>query len=159
MLDAIDHSARAALTPVEVFSGRILDVCGLFNVAPPPGAMSCPAMFRSTSLAGWTSRISGRTHRMCTEHAKTRDETPETTFFLLLQREGSGFLEQADRSYWTSPCDMFLVDSANECRFNFQGKYALQMSIHLPRDEMIRRFGRRIRRGLAIEGLTRWPLR
>ena len=75
---------------------------------------------------------------------------PGNHFFLILQQHGRSHLSQGDVSTWSNPGDMFVVDSTRESVFRYLGRYSLQLSVHLPRDEMCHRFGKRIYGGLAI---------
>ena len=77
---------------------------------------------------------------------------PGNHFFLILQQRGRAQFIQGDSATWAEPGDMFVVDSTQESTFFYGGEQSLQISVHLPREEMCHRFGQRIFGGLAIEG-------
>jgi len=78
---------------------------------------------------------------------------PGEHFFLILQREGCAHLSQGGNCAWVKPGDMFLVDATQPSQFNYTGDYSLQLSVHLPREEMLCRFGRRMVGGQKIDRL------
>lgn len=77
---------------------------------------------------------------------------PGNHYFLILQHRGQAQLIQNDVVTLARPGDMFVVDSTRESQFHYGGKPSQQISVHLPREEMVHRFGRRIHGGMAIDG-------
>ncbi|MEL6794487.1 MAG: helix-turn-helix domain-containing protein, partial [Pseudomonadota bacterium] len=78
-------------------------------------------------------------------------EDPGDHYFLVLQERGSARMCQGDQAAPLASGDMFIVDSTRESAFLYGPEPSLQLSVHLPREEMRRRFGWRLTGGVAIE--------
>lgn len=59
-------------------------------------------------------------------------------------------MAQDGRAAVLNPGDMVLIDSAKPSEFIFSGSYSQQLSLHLPRVEMNRRFNNMITAGVSI---------
>ncbi|CUH82259.1 transcriptional regulator, AraC family [Tropicibacter naphthalenivorans] len=68
--------------------------------------------------------------------------TPSDNFFLIVQEEGSAFMKQHSTTRMMKPGDLILIDSAHTSEFTFFGNFSRQLSLHLPRVEMVERFGK-----------------
>jgi AraC family transcriptional regulator, positive regulator of tynA and feaB len=59
-------------------------------------------------------------------------------------------MAQGESAHMLSPGDIMLIDSARPSEFTFFGHYGRQLSVHLPRAEMSRRFNHDIKTGLFL---------
>ncbi len=136
--------------PIGVVSQRLLDVCGEFAVHPVAGrdwvtgnvvkGQRCGIEFAAVGLD--VQRV-GRSSK-----AIRRDQGEN--FFLIMQERGSAVMAQEGRAAVLNPGDMVLIDSAKPSEFIFSGSYSQQLSLHLPRVEMNRRFASMTTAGVAI---------
>ena len=136
--------------PVGVVSQRLVDVCGEFAVHPVAGrdwvtgnvvkGQRCGIEFAAVGLD--VQRV-GRSSK-----AIRRDQSEN--FFLIMQERGSAVMAQDGRAAVLNPGDMVLIDSAKPSEFIFSGSYSQQLSLHLPRVEMNRRFASMTTAGVSI---------
>ncbi len=144
-------SFQLARRPIEVFQNDLQGVCGSFDLYAKTrddvqGHLSV-AKFGGLELA----RVGVDVDHVNRRAANIRRD-PGNHFFLILQHQGLAQLIQGDVATWAKPGDMFVVDSTKESTFFYGGEASLQISLHLPRDEMFHRFGKRIYGGLSIDG-------
>jgi AraC-like DNA-binding protein len=59
-------------------------------------------------------------------------------------------MSQGGRDTWLKPGDMFVTDATQPSEFYYGGQYSEQISLHLPRADILHRFGSRIKGGLSI---------
>lgn len=146
-------SIQPSLYPVDAFSTDLKSVCGCFNVEPPAKERDRLSAHLSVEQTGGLdlARVGLDADLVHRGQADIRRD-PGEHFFLILQQVGRAHLSQGDVSTWAEPGDMFVVDAAAPSTFRYDGNYALQLSVHLPREEMLHRFGRRIYGGLEITG-------
>ncbi|KTQ84176.1 hypothetical protein NS226_21915 [Aureimonas ureilytica] len=148
--------ALLALEPqrqsVDTLQAEIRRVCGLFTIEPRPGdggaltggvATGRIDRFESAVVAVDGERIA-RDKRLVAED-------PGQHLFLVLQRSGRCRMEQQGVSTPMRPGDLYLADSAFPSVFHYDGAPSRQISLHLPREEMIHRFGRSCTGGVAID--------
>ena len=137
--------------PIDAFCSDLKSVCGAFNV-DPYGRNTLNAHLSVEQPGGMElARVGLNADRVHRGEVDIRRD-PGEHFFLILQQVGRSHLSQGDVSTWADPGDMFVVDAASPSTFQYEGQYSLQLSVHLPRDEMIHRFGKRIYGGLEIAG-------
>lgn len=144
-IEPVDYS-------VDAFRSDLKSVCGDFNVEPHRQARDMMHAHLSVEQVGRLDLARVGLNADLVQRDKTdirRD--PGEHFFLILQQAGCAHLSQGDMSTWANPGDMFVVDAARPSRFRYQGQYSMQLSVHLPRDEMLHRFGQRIYGGLDID--------
>ncbi|WP_306141672.1 helix-turn-helix domain-containing protein [Roseibium sp. MMSF_3412] len=143
---------RARSQPVEELTGHIRNICGDFEIEPPDpcsghvnGDVSIMSVSRfETAIVSLNAKRVLRDKRMI-----KRD--PGEHLFLVIQDKGNCWIHQNDTSVHLAPGDMYLVDSAHSSEFVYNGVDARQVSIHLPRSEMLHRFGAICTGGIAID--------
>ncbi|SFP23361.1 helix-turn-helix domain-containing protein [Tranquillimonas alkanivorans] len=143
---------RAHPKPVEDFARDVQAICGQFCVEP--------AAQRRGLVAGAASRIqvsrfetaivSLDAQKVARDQRMIRSD-PGDHLFLLVQDKGMCRIHQAGKAHVLSPGDMYLVDSARPSEFVYDGANSRQVSIHLPRDELMHRFGPVCTGGLEID--------
>ncbi|MET1412252.1 helix-turn-helix domain-containing protein [Roseibium sp. HPY-6] len=144
--------AHTRLQSVDEMTCDIRKVCGHFELEPTEhssghikGDVSTISVSRfETAIVSLNAKRVLRDKRMI-----KRD--PGENLFLLIQDKGNCWIHQNETSVQLTPGDMYLVDSAHSSEFVYNGADARQVSIHLPRAEMMHRFGKICTGGIAID--------
>lgn len=146
-------SVQPDIYPVDAFRADLRSVCGSFNVEPNALARDRLNAHLSVEQAGGLdlARVGLNADLVHRGQMDVRRD-PGEHFFLILQQVGRARLSQGEVSTWANPGDMFVVDAAKPSTFLYEAQYSLQLSVHLPREEMLHRFGQRIYGGLEITG-------
>ncbi|MYA88709.1 MAG: helix-turn-helix domain-containing protein [Boseongicola sp. SB0662_bin_57] len=104
----------------------------------------------ATEIAGVeTALVASNLQRVLRTSRNIREDHNENCF-LILQRSGRALMIQEDRHSMIMPGDMVLIDSAFPSEFVFFRDRSEQVSLHLPRQELMDRFGKAFEPGLAI---------
>lgn len=137
--------------PVEMLEAAIRKVCGAFDLEPAgrsgvvDGGVSTRRLgLFDTALVTLDDATIARTPRAIRQD-------PGEYFFLLVQEKGHSRVGQGGTIADLRPGDMFVVDSVQPSRFDYGGEQSCQLSIHIPRSEMIHRFGNTASGGLIIQ--------
>lgn len=143
-------TTRFALFETEVFQSNLNAICGAFDVQ---AGRTVAGSLAVSHCGGLDIAQVGLNAPSVVRTAANIRQDPGNHFFLIMQQSGRAYLSQNGTSATVKPGDLFLVDSARECQFHYCAKEtSLQLSLHLPRDEMTHRFGQRIYGGMAIDG-------
>lgn len=135
---------------VDVFSQELELVCGSFEVSARPKAEQLAGVVCARQCGGLDIAQIGIDAQKVTRSRRNIKHDPGDHFFLILQHQGSANILQSDTETCLNPGDMCIVDSTLPSRFQFEQGYSAQVSVHLPRNEMVNRFGRRIEGGIEI---------
>ncbi|TIX91557.1 helix-turn-helix domain-containing protein [Rhizobium sp. P44RR-XXIV] len=137
--------------PVEVLEAEIRRICGAFTLEPtlPSGIVAGDVATRRMGLFE-TAIVALDDSDHVERSVKAIRRDPGEHFFLLIQDAGHCRVEQNGRITDLDPGDMLLVDSVRPSRFSYGGVRSSQVSIHLPRDEMVHRFGNSCAGGVSI---------
>jgi AraC-like DNA-binding protein len=139
--------------PVDLFQSRLHGICGSFDVMPTRQRRETVSGHLSVAhLGGLDVAQVGLDVERVSRGTSNIQRDPGNHFFLILQQRGRAQLIQGDAALWAEPGDMFVVDATRQSTFVYGGEQSLQLSVHLPREEMCHRFGHRIFGGLTIEG-------
>ncbi|MDT0684244.1 helix-turn-helix domain-containing protein [Roseicyclus sp. F158] len=143
---------HARQRPVEEFSSTIRAICGNFGIEPSLRGQGLVAGTASRlHLSRFeTAVVSCDAERVMRDARMIRDD-PGGHLFLIVQDKGTCRIHQSGKSHLLEPGDMFLVDSAQPSDFVYAGQHARQVSLHLPREEMLHRFGPACTGGLGID--------
>ncbi|MBW9117956.1 helix-turn-helix domain-containing protein [Rhizobium cauense] len=137
--------------PVEVLEAQIRRVCGAFTLEPSRSSGVVAGDVATRRIGLFETAIVGLD---ASDHVERGNrairQDPGEHFFLLIQDVGHCRVEQNDRVAELAPGDMFLVDSVRPSRFSYGGTRSSQVSIHLPRLEMVHRFGQTCTGGISI---------
>ncbi|EPE94940.1 helix-turn-helix domain-containing protein [Rhizobium grahamii] len=137
--------------PVEILQAEIRKVCGAFDLEPMRGTGVVAGDVATRRIGLFDTAIVGLDASSHVERgAKAIRQDPGEHFFLLIQDSGQCRVEQNGCTADLMPGDMFLVDSVKPSRFLYGGARSSQVSIHLPRDEMVHRFGDTCAGGVPI---------
>lgn len=139
--------------PLETFRSDLQGICGSFDLHPTHVERDLVQGHLSVEHHGGLdiARVGLDVEHVTRDPQNIRQD-PGNHFFLILQHRGRAHLIQGDVATWIEPGDMFVVDSTQDSQFIYGGESSLQISVHLPREEMCHRFGQRIYGGLAIQG-------
>ncbi|NTF43376.1 AraC family transcriptional regulator [Rhizobium sp. AC27/96] len=137
--------------PVEVLEAEIRRICGAFTLEPTlsSGIVAGDVATRRMGLFE-TAIVALDDSEHVERSVKAIRRDPGEHFFLLIQDAGHCRVEQNGRITDLDPGDMLLVDSVRPSRFSYGGVRSSQVSIHLPRDEMVHRFGNSCAGGVSI---------
>ncbi|WP_267555089.1 helix-turn-helix domain-containing protein [Rhizobium rhizogenes] len=137
--------------PVEVLEAEIRRICGAFTLEPTlsSGIVAGDVATRRMGLFE-TAIVALDDSEHVERSVKAIRRDPGEHFFLLIQDAGHCRVEQNGRITDLDPGDMLLVDSVRPSRFSYGGVRSSQVSIHLPRDEMVHRFGNGCAGGVSI---------
>ncbi|MBB6486141.1 helix-turn-helix domain-containing protein [Rhizobium lusitanum] len=137
--------------PVEVLEAEIRRICGAFTLEPTLSSGIVAGDVATRRMGLFETAIVGLDASKHVERgAKAIRQDPGEHFFLLVQDTGQCSVEQNGRVADLEPGDMFLVDSVRPSRFLYRGIRSSQVSIHLPRNEMVHRFGEACTGGVSI---------
>ncbi|WP_325894283.1 helix-turn-helix domain-containing protein [Grimontia sp. NTOU-MAR1] len=78
-------------------------------------------------------------------------QDPGDHLYMLVQDEGRCVVEQNHKQHTLLPGNIYVVDSTQPSRFILNGNASRQISIHLPREEMLHRYGKAITGGVMVE--------
>jgi AraC family transcriptional regulator, positive regulator of tynA and feaB len=141
---------ESTIMPVLKFQEDLLQACGSFSAEPTKGQHQVHGQVILDRRAGIEmAHVAKNLHRIRRSTADCRRD-PAENYFLIIQEEGSALMAQGESAHMLSPGDMMLIDSARPSDFTFFGLYGRQLSVHLPRAEMSRRFNHDIRTGLFL---------
>ncbi len=136
--------------PAEQFGAELKQICGCFDVEPTNSLDQIAGHISSRSKAGLDFAFVGQNANTVHRRGRNIRQDPGNHFFLVVQDRGVSRMSQADTIVDMEPGDMFLVDSTQASSFHCDNGPSMQVSLHLPRDEMLHRFGKRIKGGISI---------
>lgn len=138
-------------SPVEVLESEIRKICGAFELEPMQGDGLAAGDVTLRHMDYLDAAVVALDARHVRRSAQSIQQDPGEHLFLLIQDEGHCRVEQGGHSIELAPGDMFLVDSVKPSTFVYGGRRSNQVSLHLPRDEMLHRFGFACTGGVAID--------
>ncbi len=136
--------------PVEILEAEIRRVCGSFNLEPMRRTGVVNGDVTTRRIGPFDTAIVALDASEVARSPRAIRQDPGEYFFLLVQDAGQCRIEQGDHVAELSPGDMFLVDSVKPSTFLYRGERSNQVSLHIPRDEVMHRFGNACAGGLAI---------
>lgn len=135
---------------VELLQAEIRKTCGAFDLEPMTRAGVMAGDVATRRVGFFDTAIVALDARHVQRGARAIRQDPGEHLFLLIQDEGHCRVEQGERSTDLAIGDMFLVDSVKPSSFVYDGARSNQISIHMPREEMLHRFGQACTGGVAI---------
>lgn len=145
----LTHLSTSSL-PVEQFRSDLHGICGAFQVHPAAGRNHVRGAVVHESRGGFEfAHVAKDAQSIRRDRGDiTRDSAEH--FFLIVQEEGRALMSQRESVRMLCPGDLMLIDSAEPSEFTFFGNYSRQLSVHMPRTELKRRFGDALRGGLFM---------
>lgn len=136
--------------PVELLQSDIRRICGRFHIEPAsPGGLTRGEV-EARRLGRFDTALVSLDAERAERDARAIRADPGEHLFLLVQDSGQARIEQGERAVLLQPGDMYIVDSARPSRFVYGGAHSHQISLHMPRREMLHRFGPACTGGVAI---------
>lgn len=136
--------------PVEILEAEIRRVCGSFDLEPMGRTGVVNGDVTTRRVGPFDTAIVALDASEVARNTRSIRQDPGEYFFLLVQDAGHCRVEQGEQVAELSPGDMFLVDSVRPSTFLYRGERSNQVSLHIPRDEMLHRFGTPCTGGLSI---------
>lgn len=136
--------------PVEILEAEIRRVCGSFDLEPMRRTGVVNGDVTTRRIGPFDTAIVALDASEVARNSRSIKQDPGEYFFLLMQDAGQCRVEQGDQVAELSPGDMFLVDSVKPSTFLYRGERSNQVSLHIPREEMLHRFGNACTGGLSI---------
>ncbi|MFZ5965150.1 helix-turn-helix domain-containing protein [Thalassococcus sp. BH17M4-6] len=137
--------------PIEVLRDDIAHICGAFEVEPARRQGPSHGRAQSRRMGGFDAALVSLDAQEATRTRTCIRRDPGEYFFMLVQDVGESVVHQNGAATRLGPGDMFIVDAAQPSRFVYEGRLSHQVSLHLPRDEMIGRFGNICEGGVAVD--------
>lgn len=136
--------------PVEILEAEIRRVCGSFNLEPMQRTGVVNGDVTTRRIGPFDTAIVALDESEVARSPRAIRQDPGEYFFLLVQDAGQCRVEQGDHVAELSPGDMFLVNSVKPSTFLYRGERSNQLSLHIPREEVLHRFGTACSGGLSI---------
>ena len=135
---------------VEILEAEIRKVCGAFDLEPMRRSGVINGDVTTRRVGPFDTAIVALDASEVTRSTRSIKQDPGEYFFLLVQDAGQCRVEQGDHVAELLPGDMFLVDSVKPSTFLYRGERSNQVSLHIPREEVVHRFGNACAGGLPI---------
>lgn len=148
-MQAVATTGRA-FVPAEKLEAEIRRVCGAFDLAPLGETAAVQGEVTTRTIGPFDTAVVTLDTAVVARTAHSIRQDPGEYFFLLMQEEGRSHVEQGETAVDLAPGDMFLVDSVRPSTFRYGGGRSRQTSLHLPRGEIVHRFGSLCAGGLTI---------
>ncbi|MCX7561740.1 helix-turn-helix domain-containing protein [Sulfitobacter sp. F26204] len=141
----------SAVIPIEMLRDDINKICGAFEIEPPYRCGPSHGLARKQKISGFDIALVSQDVAMAARTRTCIRRDPGEHFFMLIQDFGQCVVHQNGTSTMLAPGDMFIVDATQPSKFIYNGQLTHQVSIHLPRDEILGRFGTACDGGIAID--------
>ena len=157
MGDFAEHCVgKPTQAPVEAYVRDLRNVCGLFDVEP---ASKNGLVAGNVGVSRFGRLDIARVRLNAREVSRSERrvlQDPGEHVFAIMQIEGRSQIVQNGAVNHVTPGDFCLVDSSSPSSFVYGGAFSDQVSFHLPRDEMIMRFGGYWRNWHRLNALKDW---
>lgn len=147
---------QSLVTPVyrpvqaELLEADIRKVCGSFDVEPMRRSGVVNGSVSARRFGPFDTAVVSVDASRIARNARSIRQDPGEYMFLLIQDAGQCRVMQAEHSALLMPGDMFLVDSVKPSTFLYESDNSNQISLHIPRNEAVHRFGGVCTGGLGI---------
>jgi len=137
--------------PIETLRNDISQICGAFEIEPGTRSGPSHGMARKGIIGGFNTALVSLDAKVAERTRTCIRRDPGEYFFMLVQDFGQCVVHQNGAATLLTPGDMFIVDATQPSKFVYDGQLAHQISMHLPRDEMLGRFGAACNGGVSID--------
>lgn len=151
--DAIPASLPVSFSgrDVDDFTAELRGICGGFIVEPVSGSKGrVEGGLARLNLGRYDTALVALETDCVSRSPREIRRDPGEHLFLLVQQQGRSAIEQGENVALLQPGDMYLVDSACPSRFRYNSGRSVQISMHIPRQEALSRFGRHCLGGVGI---------
>lgn len=136
---------------IEDYNDELSRICGGLEVQAEGGNRCITGSISRRRLALFDGVIVSLDASRVLRDQETIHRFPGEYLFLMLQVAGCSHVVQDAETTTLQAGDIFVVDSLFPSEFIYDGQASCQMSIHLPRDESIRRLGQVCTGGFGID--------
>ena len=126
---------------LDQFHAHLEAVCGDFEVVGAKDQPQIRGYVGKEIRAGLEFAHIAKNVQSVRRTAAQIKKNPGDHFFLIFQETGQALMQQGGDARLMKPGDLMLIDGAAPSEFSFFGHFSRQLSVHLPRDCMIERFG------------------
>lgn len=137
--------------PIETLRADIGQICGAFDIEPGRRNGASHGMARKRLMGGFQTAFVSLDAKIAERTLTCIRRDPGEYFFMLVQDYGQCVVHQNGQATLLRSGDMFIVDATKPSKFVYDGQLAHQISVHLPRDEMLGRFGGICSGGVPID--------
>jgi AraC-like DNA-binding protein len=140
--------------PADQFTSELRSVCGSYDFDIEPERKKIWGGVQQRQLKDWDIALvaTDMNRALKTPHNIKRDQSEN--IFLILQQSGTSRMRQNGRDLRLTTGDLVMIDSALPSEFIFSGERSMQISLHLPRKDMVERFGSKIEGGCALHSTS-----
>lgn len=135
---------------VGVYQSDLQTICGQFDVASSGTASHIHGALNLRNSSGMDVALVAQNAELIRRDTQHIRRDPGDHFFLVIQHRGSACMSQDGKDAWLKPGDMFVADATRPSQFYYGGEYSEQISLHLPRVDMLHRYGKRISGGVSV---------
>ena len=146
----MELSFRAETLPVDAFKANLNSVCGSFDIEPKERCDTGWGGVGTLDVAGIETALVSTDLQRVLRTSRNISEDHNENVFLILQHSGKALMIQDDQNTMLMPGDMVLIDSAYKSEFVFFGDRSEQISLHLPRQDLMDRMGSAFESGASI---------
>ncbi|GAA6189737.1 hypothetical protein NBRC116596_28000 [Litorivita sp. NS0012-18] len=136
--------------PKEIIEADIRKFCGRFDLEPAASSGTIKGSVSAQPVGPFQTVGVALSHLRIIRDAQAIKRDPGEHFFLLTQRSGTSRVVQAGQEVVLKQGDMFLVDSTQASVFHYDQSLSHQLSFHIPRSEMLGRFGQSVKGGTTV---------
>lgn len=127
--------------PADQFVHDLTSVCGSYDFDIGAGRDRVWGGVKRVPLQDWEIALVATDMARAVKTTQNIRHDASETIFLILQQSGQSYMRQGDRNVRLMPGDLMLIDSAYPSEFIFSGHRSMQVSLHLPRHQILSRFG------------------
>lgn len=136
---------------IDTLREEISHICGAFVIEPAKARSASHGLARKQMIGTFDAALISLDAKFAMRTTTCIRRDPGEYFFMLVQDHGECVVHQSGTTTLLRPGDMFIVDATQPSEFIYDGQLAHQISVHLPRDEILARFGGVCDGGVAID--------
>lgn len=136
--------------PVDTVGPRLQAVCGNFAAVPMPRQQTVSGGIEVRRAGGVDFALIGQNLQRVYRDARAIRGDDREHFFLVFQDHGGALMCQGEQRVAVQAGDIVLIDSARPSEFVYDGACSQQVSVHLPRADMLARFGPALQGGVCV---------
>lgn len=136
--------------PFELVGPRLQAVCGNFTPVPMPRQQTVSGGIEVRRAGGVDVALIGQNLQRVHRDAQAIRRDDREHFFLVFQDHGGALMCHGAQQIAVQAGDIVLIDSARPSEFVYDGASSQQVSVHLPRADMLARFGPTLQGGVCV---------
>jgi len=136
--------------PLESVGPRLRAICGNFAAMPMPRQHTVTGGIEVRRAGDVDFALIGQNLQRVVRNARAIRCDDREHFFLVFQDHGGALMCQGEHRGAMQAGDIVLIDSARPSEFVYGGAFSQQVSVHLPRADMLARFGPALQGGVCV---------